>query len=218
LALAGLGMAKRIAPFAVVSCVLLAAFGAVSQSLCQSLTDAPLAQGLTSAPKATVFVEPARSALKFGVMDGKAGLMRQGGFASPERAVSRQRESSNVFKQYLNSSVLKQPSRYHSSSSESLMGRATYAGSRIFLRRDEFGKSRLNTSYLLRALTSMAADTASRPYWRRSLGKPFGDFGSTVGNEAGMNLWHEFRPGIEQLIKNHTPTFVSKIKERLDHK
>ena len=211
-------MAKRTAPFAVVSCVLLAAFGAVSQSPCQSLTDAPLLQGLTSAPKATVFVEEARSALKFGVMDGKAGLMRQGGFAPPERAaVSSERESSNVFKQYLNSSMLKQQSRYHSSSSESLMGRATYAGSRIFLRRDEFGKSRLNTSYLLRALTSMAAATASRPYWRRSLGKPFGDLGSTVGNEAGMNLWHEFSPGIEQLIKNHTPTFVSKIKERIDH-
>jgi len=98
------------------------------------------------------------------------------------------------------------------------MGRATYAGSRIFVRRDEFGKSRLNTSYLLRALTSMAAATAARPYWRRSLGEPFGDFGSTVGNEAGMNLWHEFRPGIEQLLKSHTPRFVSVIKERMAQK
>ena len=76
LALAGLGMAKRIAPFAVVSCVLLAAFGAVSRSLCQSLADAPLVQGLTSAPKATVFVDEARSASKFGVMDGKATLQQ----------------------------------------------------------------------------------------------------------------------------------------------
>ena len=33
-----------------------------------------------------------------------------------------------------------------------------------------------------------------------------------------MNLWHEFRPGIEQLMKSHTPRFVSKIKERIDHK
>jgi hypothetical protein len=64
----------------------------------------------------------------------------------------------------------------------------------------------------------MAAATASRPYWRRSLAEPFGDFGSTVGNEAGMNVWHEFRPGIEQLMKRHTPRFVSKIKERIDHK
>jgi len=211
-------MAKRIAPFAVVSCVLLAVFGAICQSLCQSLPDAPLVQGLTSAQKSNVFVDEARSALTFGAIGGKAGLMHQGGFVPPERAVSSQRESGNVFKQYLNSSVLKQQSGYHSSRSVSLMGRAMYAGSRIFVRRDEFGKSRLNTSYLLRALTSMAAATASRPYWRRSLGEPFGDFGSTVGNEAGMNLWHEFRPGIEQLLKSHTPRFVSVIKERLDHK
>jgi hypothetical protein len=144
--------------------------------------------------------------------------MRQGGFAAPEKALSNQKESTNVLRQYLNSSVLKEQPGYHSSSSGSLMGRAMYAGSRIFIRRNEFGKSRPNTSYLLRALTSMAAATASRPYWRRSLGEPFGDFGSTVGNEAGMNLWHEFRPGIQQLLKSHTPRLVSKIEERIDHK
>ena len=166
-----------------------------------------------------MFVEEARSTLKFGAMGGNVNLMRQGGFASPEKAASSPRESNNVFKQYLNSStLLKQQAGYHSSSSGSLMGRATYAGSRIFVRRDEFGKTRLNTLYLLRALGSMAAATASRPSWRRSLGEPFGDFGSTVGNEAGMNLWHEFRPGIEQLMKSHAPRFAFKIKERIDHK
>jgi hypothetical protein len=218
LAVAGLGMAKRIAPFGVVSCVLLAAFGAVCQSLRQSLPDAPSVQAVTPPRKSTVFVEEARSSLKFAAMGGKAGLIRQDRFAAPEKAPSSQRESSNVLKQYLNSSVLSQQSGYHSASSTSLLGRATYAGSRIFVRQDEFGKSRLNTSYLLRALGSMAAATASRPYWRRSVGEPFGDFGSTVGNEAGMNLWHEFRPGVEQLMKSHTPRFVSKIKERIDQK
>jgi hypothetical protein len=210
-------MVKRIAPFGVVSCVLLAAFGAVCQSLRQSLPDAPSVQDVTPTQKSNVFVEQARSALKFGATGGNVSLMSQGSFAAPEKTASSQRESTNVFKQYLNSSVLlKQQSGYHLSSSSSLMGRATYAGSRIFVRRDEFGKTRPNTLYLLRALGSMAAATASRPSWRRSLGEPFGDFGSTVGNEAGMNLWHEFRPGIEQLMKNHAPRFVSKIKERID--
>ncbi len=213
LTLAGPGMAKRIAPFGVVSCMLLAAFGAVCQSLRRSLPDAPSVQSVIRAQKSDLFAKEARSALKFGAMGGKTGLMRQGGFAPPGKAVSSQRESGNVLKQYLNSSVLRQQSGYHSSSSVSLMGRATYAGSRIFVTRDEFGKSRFNTSYLLRALGSIAAATASRPYWRRSIGEPFGDFGSTVGNEANMNLWHEFRPGIEQLMKSHTPRFVSTIKE-----
>jgi hypothetical protein len=212
-------MVKRIAPFGVVSCVLLAAFGAVCQSLRQSLPDAPSTQGAIPTQKSNVFAEQARSALKLGAMGGKVSLMRQGGFAAPEKAVSSQKESNNPLKQYLNSSVLlKQQSGYHFSGSSSLMGRATYAGSRIFVRRDEFGKTRMNTLYLLRALGSMAAATASRPSGRRSVGEPFGDFGSTVGNDAGMNLWHEFRPGIEQLMKSHAPRFVSKIKERIDHK
>ena len=196
--------------------MLLAAFGAVCQSLRPSLPDALSEQSETSARKSNVFVEEARSALRFDAMSGEAGVMRQGGFAAPEKTLSSQKESNNVFKQYLNSSILKQQSGYHSSSGGSLMGRATYAGSRVFVTRDEFGKSRLNTSYLLGALTSMAAATASRPYWRRSLGEPFGDFGSTVGNEAGMNLWQEFRPGIDQLMKRYTPRFVSKIKERIE--
>ncbi|MGA9511566.1 MAG: hypothetical protein WBV55_23285 [Candidatus Sulfotelmatobacter sp.] len=155
-------MTKRIAPFAVVSYLLLAALGVVCQSLRQSVPDAPSVQSVIPAQKSNLFAEESRSALKFGVIDGKPGLMRQGGFAAPEKAASSQKESGNVLKQYLNSSVLKQQSGYNSSSSVSLMGRATYAGSRIFVRRDEFGKSRFNTSYLLRALGSMAAATASR--------------------------------------------------------
>lgn len=211
-------MVKRIAPFGAVSCLLLAASGAVCQNLGQSPPDAPSVQGAAFLQKSSVFFEEARAALKFGAISGKTGLAFQAGFAAPEKALFIQKESSNVFKQFLNSSVPKQQSSYHSSSSGSLMGRATYAGSRIFVRRDEFGKSRPNTLYLLRALTSAAAATASRPYWRRSLGEPFGDFGSTVGNEAGMNLWHEFRSDIEHLMKSHGPRVLSKITERIDHK
>lgn len=211
-------MVKRIAPFGVASFVLLAACGVVCQCLRQSLPDTPSVQAGARVQKSNVFLGEAHSPLKFGAMGDKQVLMRQGGFAAPWRAVSSQKESSNVFEKYLNSSVLKQQSVYHSSSSGNLMGRAMYAGSRIFVRRNEFGKSRLNTSYLLGALTSMAAATASRPPWRRSFGEPFGDFGSTVGNEAGVNLWHEFRPGIQQLMKSHTPRFASKIKERIGHR
>ncbi len=214
-------MVKRIASVLIVSFLLLAACAAVCQSVRQSLLDAPSVQAATLAQKFTVFIGEARSPLRFGAMGGRVGVMRQGGFGFPENVVPRQRESKAVFAKYLNPSVLKQQSDYHSSSGGNLMGRSTYAASRIFVTRDESGKSRLNTSSLLRALTSVAADSASRPYWRRSLGKPFSDFGSTVGNEAGINLWHEFGPGITHLMKNHTPTFVSKIskiEERIDHK
>src|SRR5258706_475768 len=81
------------------------------------------------------------------------------------------------------------------------------------------GSGRLNTSYFLRAVTLAAGDTASRPYWRRSAGEPFSAFGSTVGNDAGMNLLHEFGPGIQHAVKSHGPKFVARIiGDRITHK
>jgi len=225
-------MAKRIAPVGVVSAMLLAACGAVcqnaaSRSADQSLPDAPSVQAATQAQKFDGFVEAAGSPLKFAAMGGHAGVMRQGGLATADKAVFSQKEpgtiesntlrSNTIFGKYLYPSLPKQQSGYQASSSGSFMGRATYAASRIFVTRDDSGKGRLNTSYFLRALTSVAADTASRPYWRRSVGAPFSDFGSTVGNEAGMNLLHEFQPGIQQLMKSHAPRFVARIAERVGH-
>jgi hypothetical protein len=202
-------MVKRIVAVGVVSFVLLAACGAVCQNVGQSLPDAPSVRAATQEENFNVFIEQARMPLKF-------GTMRQGEFTASNKAVFNQKESNPIFGKYLYPSMLKQQPGY-SSSGRGLMGRATYATSRIFVARDGSGKRRLNTSYLLRALTSVAADTASRPYWRRSFAEPFSDFGSTVGNDVGMNLWHEFGPGIEHLMKSHMPKFVSKIEERIGH-
>jgi hypothetical protein len=150
--------------------------------------------------------EQARSPLKFTVGDHPS-VMRRSGFASLDKPVLSAHERNAIFDKLLSSS----PQHNHFSSSDSLMGRASDAISRVFVTRDDAGKSRLNSAYFLRAMASVAADTASRPYWRRSTGEPFSDFGSTLGNDAGMNLLHEFRPGLQQLVKSHAPRFVSKI-------
>jgi hypothetical protein len=142
--------------------------------------------------------------------------MRPERFTSADQMGSNQ-ESKTIFAKYLSAPSTK-PLASHYAGDSGLIGRATYAASRIFVTRDESGKGRLNTSYLLRALTSVAADTASRPYWRRSASGSVSDFGSTVGNDAGMNVWHEFQPGIEQLMKNHAPRFVTRIEERIGGK
>lgn len=148
-------------------------------------------------------------------MGGDAGMIRQGAFAAFK--ASGPRASKTIFDKYLNPRARQQTS-YNSAGSGNLMGRATSAASRILVTRDDSGKARLNTTYLLRALTSVMADTASTPYWRRSVGEPFGDFGSTIGNDAGMNLWREFGPSIEQVMKSHTPKFVARIEEHVSHK
>jgi len=210
-------MVKRIASVGVVSFVLLAACGAVCQSVRQSLPDAPSVQAGTQKQDFNSFAEEARSPLSFGSTGRNAGVTRQLLFADPDKAVSNQKDPDAIFRKYLYPSSLKQQSGYRSLSSRGLMGRATSAASRTLIARDGSGKTRLNTSYLLRTLTVVAKDAASTPYWRRSPAGPFSDFGSTVGNDAGSNLWREFRPGIQQLMKSHTPTFVSRIQERVTH-
>lgn len=217
LARVGQVMVKRIAPAGVVSLVLLTACGAVCQNVRRSFPDAPSAQVETQTQRFSGFAEEASSALKFGAISAQPG-MGQGGFAVSDRAAFPRRDPDAIFRKYLYPSSLRQQSGYHSASNGSLMGRATYAASRTVVTRDESGKGRLNTSYLLRTLTAVAKDTASTPYWRRHLADPFSDYGSTVGNDAGMNLWHEFGPSIERLVNKHTPTFVSRIAERIGHK
>ena len=209
-------MVKHIASFGIVSLVLLAACGAVCQDARQSqlLPDAPSAQGANQT-RLNDFVEEAHSPLKIGAMDVSASAMRQGGLIFSEGTASHQEDPEAIFRKYLYPSSVKQPSGDRSASGGSLMSRATSAASRTVVTRDVSGKGRLNTSYLLRTLTVVAKDAASTPYWRRSLGEPFNAFGSTVGNDAGMNLWHEFGPGIERLAKGHTPMFISKIEERI---
>jgi hypothetical protein len=212
-------MVKRIASFGAVGFVLIAACGAVCQDRqFQSLPDAPsaqaAAQGATPGQRFGGFVEEARSPLIFGAM-GAPGFARQEGFFLSDRTAPRHRDPDTIFRKYLSSSSGKRQPVGQSAAGANLMGRATHAASGSVVTRDESGKGRLNTSYLLRALTSVAKDTASTPYWRRSAGAPLSDFGSTVGNDAGRNLWREFGPGIERLAKNHTPLFISKIEERI---
>ena len=210
-------MVKRIAPVGVVLFVLLAASAAICQDARQSLPDAPSMQAATQKQDFRGLAEEARSPLNFSAMDGNAGVTRQLLFADPDKAVSSQKDPDAIFRKYLYPSSLKPQSGDHSLSSGSLMGRATFAASRTLIARDDSGKARLNTSYLLRALTVVAKDAASTPYWRRSPAAPLNNFGSTVGNDAGMNLWREFRPGVQQLMKSHTPGFVSRIEERVTH-
>jgi hypothetical protein len=194
----------------------------------RSLPDAPSVQPATQAQTFHTFVNESGSPLRLGVVGINAGVMReterrlvtpgqQPNLTALYKAVFIQKESSTVFDKFLYLSLLKQNLRYHPSTSRSFMGRATYAASRIFITRDDSGKRRLNTSYFLGVLSSVAMHTAYRPYWARSTAAPFNDFGSTIGNDAGINLFHEFAPGIRQMVKGHTPNFVSRIEDRITH-
>jgi len=153
-------------------------------------------------------VNEARSPVTGGAL-GASGI--QPGFIPHYETVFTQEDSSTFLDKYVYPSLLKRNLRYHPSTSGSFMGRASDAASRIFVSRDDSGRGRLNTSYFLGVLTSVAIHTAYRPYWARSTSATFNNFGSTIGSDAGLNLVNEFRPGILQMVKGYTPKFVSRI-------
>lgn len=204
-------MAKRIAPIGIISLVLLAAGRLVAQNPAASLPDAPSVRVSGPSAASSAFGEIHSTE---GGIGSSYGQRAREEFSFHSQSLNDQEDPRTVFNKYLKPPT---PSRNlpYLPTENSLVGRAAHAASRVFVTRDESGKGRLNTSYFLRALTTVAADTASRPYWRRSVGEPFSDFGSTVGNDAGMNVLHEFGPGLQQVLKNHAPRFVSRIGQRL---
>lgn len=132
-----------------------------------------------------------------------------------ERREQEPEEPHFILSKYFYRATLPQSLPSQQSTSDTLLGRATDAASRVFLPRDEAGKRKLNTVYLTRVLSMVVVHAAARPSWRRTGSEPFSDFASTVGNDTGMNVLHEFEPGLKQMLSSHTPRFVSGIEERL---
>jgi hypothetical protein len=207
-------------------------FFAACAALCQQLQEKPRWSSLPDAPSVQASAQPdtfrtlVGSPLTPGAVGAEGRLARASELANATRPAQPrfalldpvepvQKVSGDFFDKRLYPSLLRRRLNYHPASSDSLMGRATYAASWIFVTRDGSGKGRLDPSYFLGVLTSAAIHTAYRPYWRRSPSQPFNDFGSTIGNDAGMNLFHEFGPGLQQLMRSHAPKFVSRIEERL---
>ena len=126
-----------------------------------------------------------------------------------------QAEPRDFFDKYLYPSLLKRNSRHHPATSGSFIRRATDAASQILISHDDSGKSSLNNTYFPGALTSAIVQTASGPYWTRSASTPFNNFGSTLGSDMGLNVFHEFAPDIRQVITAHTPRFVSRIENHI---
>jgi hypothetical protein len=215
-------------PIRVAGFVLLAACGAFCQQLSSkapssSLPDSPSAVASSRAESGQILTDLAGSARaittnwKVTREPALGNIVRpsQTSFALVNNAQPAQKTSGDFFDKYLYPTLLKRNLSYHPSSSDSLIGRSIYAASRIFVTRDDTGRGKVNTTYFLGVLTSAAVHMANRPSWNRSASTPFSDFGSTVENDAGMNLLHEFRPGLEQLMKDHAPRFVTKIEERI---
>jgi len=103
------------------------------------------------------------------------------------------------------------PIRPNALGGNSFMGRALNAASRVLVTND----GRLNAAYFLGVLSSAAVHSSSRAYGPRSPSAAFSDFGSTIGGDAGLNVFHAFEPDIRHIMKSISPKFLSKIEERI---
>ncbi|MFZ0293132.1 MAG: hypothetical protein WAL52_05965 [Candidatus Sulfotelmatobacter sp.] len=206
-------MVRHIAAIGIVSFVFLAVCAMAAQSPGRPLPDDP-SVGIQS-PRVTVFERA--WPLDVGARSNYTPNPRGGEFEAYQKQLSSQRDPNSTLAKYLRPPSSNQKLVRPPAGTENLMDRAVHAASRTFVTRDESGKGRINSSYFLRTLTAVVADTASRPYWRRSVGEPFSDFGSSVGNRAGMNVLHEFEPSLQQALKSHAPRFVSRIEQRIGY-
>jgi hypothetical protein len=204
-------MVRRIA-IPIVAAFQLATCGAFCQSVQAALPDAPSVamtaeKGRVAASQSSILKAAWAGMNSSASLPARPTLV----FEAPRT----EHESGTFLKKYLETPFARQETRYQASSKDSLLGRATDAAARIFVTRDETGRRRVNTSYVVGVLTSVAAHNASRPYWARSNPNPIGDIGSTVGNDAGMNLMHEFGPGLRQAVAGHMPSFVFRVERRI---
>jgi hypothetical protein len=206
-------MVRHITAVGLACFLLLAVRVVVAQSAGQPLPDDPSMGIQSQRAKAFEHVWP----LEVGARSGYLPNPHEAEFETHQEVWSPPKDPKTILSKYLKPPSSNQKSLYPPLGAENLMDRAVQAASGTFFTRDESGKDRINTSYFLRTLTAVMADTASRPYWRRSVGEPFSDLGSSVGNSAGMNVLHEFEPSLQQALKSHAPRFVSRMVQHVGH-
>ena len=176
-----------------------------------SLPDAPSTVPAKQRERFQAFVE-ANNPLIYG--EGATGATPS--FSALYGAPAPQKEALVFSGKNADPSPLKQGLRYHPLTSDSFLSRASYAASRLFITRDNSGRRKLNTSYLLEVLAIAATSRTYRLYRtqyppgtfgnlvsRQSVSNTFGNFGSTVGGDVGKNIFHQFWPRIHQILGGH---------------
>jgi hypothetical protein len=223
-----MGKVKGTAPIRVISFLLLAAVGA----LCQNSTSVdkgsqldspnppevqrPETRSWQSLPDAPSPVQPTQGtgANTMRVEPGSVTPPPQPSFTNSYALRFTQDQSNDSFSKYLVFQTPKPDPSYAHSASGSFLGRASFAASSVLLTHTASGRPRLNTSYFLGMLALAAVHTAYRPYWERTGPAVVGDFGVSIGSNAGINVFHEFEPAIREKARGLTPKFVYRLGER----
>jgi hypothetical protein len=221
---------KGTAPIGVISFLLLAACGA----LCQNIPSAdkasqpdrptppevqrPEMRSWQLLPDAPSPVQPATQGTAAGAMSEIESETvippPRPSFTASDSLRFTQNEPRGPFTNHLDFQLPKPDQVYTRSTSTSFLGRVSYAASSGLLTHSASGRLRLSTSFCLGMLALAAVHTAYRPYWDRTGAAVGGDFGVSIGSNAGINVFHEFEPAIRTKARSLTPKFIYRLGER----
>jgi hypothetical protein len=201
-----------------------------------SLPDAPSAVPAKQRERFQAFGE-ARSSLIFDGAASAATMAREPperlapgasrSFSALYNAPMVQKEPAVFPDRYLYPSLLRQDPRYHPSTSDSFLGRVSYAATRLFITRDNSGRRKLNTSYLLATLASATVSSTTYRLYRmkavsgtfsnfgsaQPISGTFGNFGSSVGGDTGRNIFQQLWPRIHEILRGHSLKVLPKVGE-----
>lgn len=140
------------------------------------------------------------------------------GYSKMYTAALATKESNEFLGRFLFPKLLNQDPRYHASGSTSMMPRAFYAASRVFVTRRDDGQPTMNSSYLMSTVVSASLANAYKPQYYRSFGNTSSDILSTIGSEAGMNVLREFWPQLREGLGKVEPAPMKRMRAKIRDK
>lgn len=120
-------------------------------------------------------------------------------------------ESGVFFQHFLLPTLFRQDPRYYRRPDLPVGKRVAYAMSRVLLTRQDTGETGINVSYLGGGLLASTMANAYYPFHERGFSNTVQRFASGMLSDAGMNVWHEFWPGIKRKL------FRTRVVQRFEH-
>ncbi len=166
---------------------------------------------LTSQEKFQVFIRQTYSPRTFAGAGVDAGISQVtkghqeygggwSGYGKRYGAALADYQSGVFFQRFLLPTLFRQDPRSYRRPDLPTMQRVGYAMSRVVLTRQDNGANGINVSYLAGGFLASALSNAYYPFHERGFGNTVQRFASGILSDAGLNVWHEFWPGIRRKL------------------
>ena len=137
------------------------------------------------------------------------------GYGKRYGALMADREAGAFFQSFLLPSIFHQDPRYfRMGPSRGILGRATYAASRVFITRDDDGHNAFNTSLVLGTLIVKGLTNAYYPVPQRGFSDTASRFGGSLLSSAQTDVLREFWPDITRIFRKHEPDRMKRLEDR----